>query len=43
MAESSNMSASSFCMKLGKSATETLEMIHEAFAELSLSLTAVFE
>jgi hypothetical protein len=28
-----------FCVKIGKSATETLEMLHEA----SLSRTAVFE
>jgi hypothetical protein len=32
-----------FCMKLGKSATETLEMLPEAFGEHSLSRTAVFE
>jgi hypothetical protein len=32
-----------FCMKLGKSATETLEMLHEAFGEYSLRWTAVFE
>jgi hypothetical protein len=32
-----------FCMKLHKSATETLEMIREAFEEPSLSWTAVFE
>jgi hypothetical protein len=32
-----------FCLKLGKSATETLEMLREAFGELSLSLTAVSE
>jgi hypothetical protein len=32
-----------FCMKLGKSATETLEMLCEAFGEHSLSRTAVFE
>jgi hypothetical protein len=32
-----------FCMKLGKSTTETLEMLHEAFGEHSLSQTAVFE
>jgi hypothetical protein len=32
-----------FCMKLSKSATETLEMLHEAFGEHSLSRTAVFE
>jgi hypothetical protein len=31
------------CMKLGKSATETLEMLHEAFGEHSLSQTMVFE
>jgi hypothetical protein len=30
-------------MKLSKSATETLEMIHEAFGEHSLSLTVIFE
>jgi hypothetical protein len=30
-------------MKLGKSATETLEMLREAFGEHSLSQTAVFE
>jgi hypothetical protein len=30
-------------VKLGKSATETLEMLHEAFGEHSLSQTAVFE
>jgi hypothetical protein len=32
-----------FCMKVGKSTTETLEMFHEAFGECSLSRTAVFE
>jgi hypothetical protein len=32
-----------FCVKLGKSATETLEMLHDAFEEHSLSQTAVFE
>jgi hypothetical protein len=32
-----------FCVKLGKSATETLEMLREAFGEHSLSQTAVFE
>jgi hypothetical protein len=32
-----------FCMKLGKSATETTEMIREAFGEHSLSQTVVFE
>jgi hypothetical protein len=32
-----------FCVKLDKSATETLEMLREAFREHSLSRTAVFE
>jgi hypothetical protein len=32
-----------FCVKLGKSATETLEMLREAFGEHSLNRTAVFE
>jgi hypothetical protein len=32
-----------FCVKLGKSATETLEMLHEAFGEHSLSRIAIFE
>jgi hypothetical protein len=32
-----------FCMKLGKSATETLVMLCEAFGEHSLNQTAVFE
>jgi hypothetical protein len=32
-----------FRVKLGKSATETLEMLREAFGEHSLSRTAVFE
>jgi hypothetical protein len=32
-----------FCVKLGKSATNTLEILHEAFGEHSLSRTAVFE
>jgi hypothetical protein len=31
-----------FLVKLGKSATETLEMLHETFAEHSFSWTAVF-
>jgi hypothetical protein len=32
-----------FCVKLSKSATETLEMLREAFGEHALSRTAVFE
>jgi hypothetical protein len=32
-----------FCVKLGKSATKTLEMLQDAFVEHSLSQTAVFE
>jgi hypothetical protein len=32
-----------FCMKLGKSATETLEMLHEAFREHSLSWAVVVQ
>jgi hypothetical protein len=32
-----------FCVKLGKSATKTLEMLHETFGEHSLSWTVVFE
>jgi hypothetical protein len=32
-----------FCMKLGKSAAKTLEMLHEAFGEHSLSWTAASE
>jgi hypothetical protein len=32
-----------FCMKLGKSATETLEMLYEAFGKPSLNRTAVSE
>jgi hypothetical protein len=32
-----------FCMKHGKSAIETLEMLCEAFGEHSLSLTVVSE
>jgi hypothetical protein len=31
------------CMKLSKSTSETLEMLHEAFGEHFLSRTAVFE
>jgi hypothetical protein len=30
-----------FCVKLGKSATETLEMLHVVFGELPLSWTTV--
>jgi hypothetical protein len=32
-----------FCVKLGKSATETLEMLHEDFGKHSLSRTVVLE
>jgi hypothetical protein len=32
-----------FCVKLGKSTIETLEMLCEAFGEYSLSWTVVFE
>jgi hypothetical protein len=32
-----------FCVKLGKSGTETLEMLHEAFGVHSLIRRAVFE
>jgi uncharacterized protein YjaG (DUF416 family) len=32
-----------FCVKLGKFSTKTVEMLREAFAEHSLSQTAVFE
>jgi hypothetical protein len=32
-----------FCVKLGKSATEMLDMLHEPFGEHSLSQTVVFE
>jgi hypothetical protein len=32
-----------FCVKLGKSDIETLEMLHEACGEHSLSRIAVFE
>jgi hypothetical protein len=34
---------STFCVKLGKSATETLEMFREVFGEHSLSRTSVSE
>jgi hypothetical protein len=32
-----------FCVKLDNSATETLEMLREAFGEHSLSRTTIFE
>jgi hypothetical protein len=32
-----------FCVKLGKSTAKTLEMLHKAFGEHSLSRTVVFE
>jgi hypothetical protein len=32
-----------FCVKLGKSTTEAIEMLRRAFGEHSLSQTAVFE
>jgi hypothetical protein len=32
-----------FCVKLGNSSTETLEMLREAFGEHLLSRTEVFE
>jgi hypothetical protein len=32
-----------FCVKLSKFAAKTLEMLHEAFVEHSLSRTSVFE
>jgi hypothetical protein len=32
-----------FCVKLGKSSAESLEVLCEAFGEHSLSRTAVFE
>jgi hypothetical protein len=32
-----------FCVKLGKSVTETLDMLHDAYGEHSLSWTEVFE
>jgi hypothetical protein len=32
-----------FCVKLGKSATETPDVLREPFGEHSLSRTAVFE
>jgi hypothetical protein len=32
-----------FCVKLGESATKTLEVLREVFGELSLSWTTAFE
>jgi hypothetical protein len=32
-----------FCLMLSKSATETLEMLHEAFGEHSLGQAVVFD
>jgi hypothetical protein len=32
-----------FCVKLSKSTTKPLEMLHETFGEHSLSWTAIFE
>jgi hypothetical protein len=32
-----------FCLKLGKSTTETIEILREDFGEHTLSRTAVFE
>jgi hypothetical protein len=32
-----------FCVKLCKSVTETLEMLHEAYGKQSLSQTAVYK
>jgi hypothetical protein len=32
-----------FCVKLSKSATETLEMLHGAFGQQSLSRATIFE
>jgi hypothetical protein len=32
-----------FCVELGKSTNETLEMLHEAFGEHTLSWRAVYE
>jgi hypothetical protein len=43
MAKSSNVSASTFAWSFGKSTAKTLEILHEAFGEHSLSLTVVFE
>jgi hypothetical protein len=42
MAKLSNMCIK-FCVKLGKSAIETLEMLREAFEEHVLSQTVVFK
>jgi hypothetical protein len=43
MAKSSNVSATSFSVKLSKSAMSTLEMLREALGEHSLRWTAVIE
>jgi hypothetical protein len=43
LAKLSDVSASSFSVKLDKSATKPPEMLHEAFGELSFIGTAVFE
>jgi hypothetical protein len=43
MAKSSNMPLINFCVKLGKFATKTHEMLCEASGENSLSWAVVFE
>jgi hypothetical protein len=37
------MGVNKFCVKISKSTTETLEMLHDAFGEHSLSRTVHFE